>query len=228
MSTLYDPVIIRELLESKKIIIFDFDGVIADSINVKADAFATLYKPYGEQIEGQVRVHHLCHGGISRFEKFKHYHKTFLKQDLNEKELEKLCHKFSELVVDQVVASPYIPGVMQFILQCRKNHQSCVINSATPLNELHSIIDQRGLSTYFSALHGSPASKIENLQTILQTSNIAIERCVFFGDATSDFDAARFIGMDFVGIGDTMSQFLEKIEGCWLVLPNFESVINAA
>ena len=35
-------------------IIFDFDGVIAESVQVKTDAFSSIYKPYGKDVVDKV------------------------------------------------------------------------------------------------------------------------------------------------------------------------------
>ena len=66
-------------------IIFDFDGVIAESIPMKTNAFATLYSDNGADIIQRVVSHHEANGGMSRFEKIKYYHKTFLNITLTEK-----------------------------------------------------------------------------------------------------------------------------------------------
>ena len=68
-----------------KAIIFDFDGVISHSIEVKTQAFYNLYKDYGEEISKKVVEHHESNGGISRFEKIKFYHKNFLKKQIPKK-----------------------------------------------------------------------------------------------------------------------------------------------
>ena len=34
---------IQEIINQKSILVFDFDGVLADSVDIKADAFAELY-----------------------------------------------------------------------------------------------------------------------------------------------------------------------------------------
>ena len=58
-------------------IIFDFDGVIVESVNIKTIAFKKIYKKYGNEIVNKVVDHHLSNGGMSRFEKFNYYHKNF-------------------------------------------------------------------------------------------------------------------------------------------------------
>ena len=61
-------------------IIFDFDGVILNSVHVKTDAFAKMYEKYGETIVKRVLTHHLDNVGMSRYEKIKYYHENFLKK----------------------------------------------------------------------------------------------------------------------------------------------------
>ncbi len=51
-----------------KTIFFDFDGVIADSLDVKTNAFYRMYEPYGKDIAESVAKHHIANGGMSRFE----------------------------------------------------------------------------------------------------------------------------------------------------------------
>ena len=48
-------------------IIFDFDGVLVESVDVKTRAFCDMYSKYGEEIVEKVKEYHLSHGGISRF-----------------------------------------------------------------------------------------------------------------------------------------------------------------
>ena len=62
-----------EIYRMIKNIIFDYDGTIADSVNIKTEAFAELYRNYGKDIESKVVKYHLNNGGVSRFEKFKYY-----------------------------------------------------------------------------------------------------------------------------------------------------------
>ena len=70
-----------------KAIIFDFDGVISESVNVKTKTFAKLYLKYGKEISEKVVDHHLLNGGISRFVKFQLYHEKFLGIKLNNQQI---------------------------------------------------------------------------------------------------------------------------------------------
>ena len=86
-------------------IIFDFDGVIAESNEVKTNAFYELYQRYGAEIAKKVVNHHMMNEGLSRFEKFKHYHKNFLNKNISNSELKSMSIEFSNFVVKKVIDS---------------------------------------------------------------------------------------------------------------------------
>jgi beta-phosphoglucomutase-like phosphatase (HAD superfamily) len=54
-----------------KNIFFDFDGVLAESVNIKTEAFKQMYACNGDEVAGKIARHHVENGGVSRFEKFK-------------------------------------------------------------------------------------------------------------------------------------------------------------
>ena len=62
-----------KILESADFIIWDFDGVIKDSVKVKSDAFEQLFLPFGKKLAKEVRLHHETNGGMSRFDKLHIY-----------------------------------------------------------------------------------------------------------------------------------------------------------
>jgi beta-phosphoglucomutase-like phosphatase (HAD superfamily) len=191
-------------LSGKKVVIFDFDGVLVDSVEVKTEAFAEIYRPYGELVVDQVVGHHRSHGGVSRFEKFWIYHKEFLKVNPTEEEVRKLSESFSSLVVEKVVSSPEIPGALSFLSHCKQLGLDCAINSATPENEVRDIVNRRGWDGIFCCVLGSPCSKSENIKKIIKSRNASPLEVLFFGDADTDLHAAVDNSVDFVGIGPWM------------------------
>lgn len=182
--------------------VFDFDGVIADSVEVKTEAFANLFEKYDLEIQQNVIEHHRNHGGMPRAEKIHHYYSTFLCKPIDDVELSVLCDKFSILVVDKVVASPEIQGVKNF-LDFWYGTLPLFINSATPDSEIILIVTRRGLRKYFVEILGSGKSKSENLAYIIDKHQIEATKCLFFGDAPSDYDAATNCDVDFIGIVPT-------------------------
>ena len=186
-------------LNKYKAFFFDFDGVLADSVEVKTKAFARLFQCYGSEIQKKVVEHHLDNGGMSRYDKFRFYFKKFLQQPLPDEEFQNLCDQFARLVVDEVVASPEIPGSQLYLEKCYVT-SPCFVVSATPEDEIREIVRKRGLEKYFINVLGAPTSKQKNLERLLAANKLAPERCVFFGDAESDYRAAMSCGVNFIAI----------------------------
>ena len=178
---------------------FDFDGVLADSVEVKTRAFAKLFEPHGSEVVAKVIDHHRRHGGMTRMEKFSHYYSTYLGKGISDGEMTDLCRRFSELVVDEVVAAPEIRGAGEFLKRwCLR--LPCFVVSATPEEEIRKIVQRRGMTGYFKEVLGAPAGKEENLRTLLNRYELNPSESCFFGDAGSDYLAALACGVDFVGI----------------------------
>ena len=178
-------------------IIFDFDGVVLESLNVKTNAFKKLYEPYGSDISKRVVEHHLENGGVSRFDKIKIYHNIFLGEDIDEKKIQKIAQKFSEMVVNEIMKVPFVDGAKQFIEDNYKRYLM-FISSATPTNELNFICKQRKIAKYFQGIFGSPDSKSKHISSIITNYSLNNREIVFIGDSSSDLDAANTHNLTFI------------------------------
>ncbi|TYQ24720.1 HAD family hydrolase [Pseudanabaena sp. UWO310] len=179
-------------------IVFDFDGVLVESVDVKTEAFGALYAEYGDRIVEQVRAYHILHGGVSRFVKFRYYHEVLLGKTLTKEEEHYLGERFSQCVEDAVVAAKYVMGAYEFL---ENNYQSIplFVASGTPELELQRIVARRNMSHYFLSVHGSPASKGDIIQNILQKYNFDRDRVLMVGDSLSDYEGAIAAGVKFIG-----------------------------
>jgi len=188
-------------------IIFDFDGVLVDSVDVKTRAFAALYADYGPTVVAQVVAYHLAHGGVSRFEKFRHFHHAFLGRVLLQEEEEDLGARFTSLVEEAVIAANWLPGAQEFL----ESHHVCIplfVASGTPEKELNRILGRRKMSHYFLDTAGAPSHKGEIIKGFGLKYNISPQRMLMVGDAMTDFIGANEAGTAFLGIvRDTPNPF---------------------
>ena len=196
-----------------KAIIFDFDGTIADSVDIKTKAFAELYSSYGQRIERKVVKYHLAHGGVSRYDKFRFFHKQFLNIDLGEFEVKELAEKFSKLVIDKVVDAPYIPGAFEFITN-NYHFYDMYISTATPTDEIDEIIKKKDLTQYFKGIKGSPQSKVDHVKLIIEQKKYLQNEIIFIGDSDSDKEAATKNNLLFVAILSGVGMESEKYKIC--------------
>jgi len=194
-------------------VFFDFDGVILDSVDVKTKAFAKMFRKYGPEVEKKVVEYHLANGGVSRFDKFRYYYENILKISVTEEQIQSLATRFSALVVDKVISSPFIPGALETLEYLKHNSMPAYIVSGTPDNEIKEIVIRKDLVGFFDELHGSPKKKWEITADIIARKRYHPGRCIFVGDAMSDYEAAQENHTLFIGIvpENSTSPFPENI-----------------
>ncbi|MEZ4923803.1 MAG: HAD hydrolase-like protein [Crocinitomicaceae bacterium] len=180
-----------------KAILYDFDGVIKESTEIKTIAFEKLYAPYGTDVAEKVVQHHISHGGISRFEKFKLYHKNYLGIDLNEEQINELADQFSAIVLDQVIQSNYVKGALESIQRLSEKCDQFIV-TGTPQNEIELITNSLNISQYFKGILGSPKDKITLSQEILDQYGYQSNEVLFIGDASTDYKAAIHFSFYFI------------------------------
>lgn len=183
-----------------KAVFFDFDGVILDSVDVKTKAFAAMFRDYGPEIEKAVVDYHLAHGGVSRFEKFKYYYNKLLSKPIDEMELQRLGKRFNGLVLEKVLAAPFIPGALETLKELKEKSIPAFVVSGTPDDELKVIVEKRTLTDYFVEVHGSPRTKSEVVKDLLGRYHYNPSECLFVGDAMTDYAVAKEQNMIFLGI----------------------------
>ena len=172
-----------------KCIFFDFDGVLAESVNIKTEAFREMYLSYGEVFAERVVKFHLQNGGISRYEKVKVFNGEWLGENVTEEKVHELAAEFSSLVVDGVVNAPEVKGAKDF-LDTSKKYKKFII-TGTPTVEIKQILKRRNMDSYFIESYGSPEKKGHWVKHILKEQNLAANECVFIGDALADYEAAK-------------------------------------
>ena len=180
-----------------KAIIFDFDGVIVESVGVKADGFAKLYEPYGKEIVEKVINHHYSNGGVTRYEKFRFYHKEFMGFDLTDDEIEDLGGKFSDYVVKRIIKAPYVKGALEFIKEYNGKYDM-FISTGTPQDEIEMITRLKNVDIFFKDIFGSPDNKLVHIKNIMRKNHYRNEQVVFIGDSVEDKKAAKEEKLTFI------------------------------
>jgi HAD superfamily hydrolase (TIGR01549 family) len=181
-------------------VFFDFDGVILDSVDVKTQAFADMFSQYGPEIEKAVVDYHLANGGVSRYEKFKYYYNNLLNKKIGPRKLQSLGEEFSEMVIEKVLNSEFVPGAIETLRNLKQQKVPCFIASGTPDYEIKNIVKYKELEAYFKEVHGSPQKKEQIILDISKRYRYKLSECLFIGDAITDYNAALKCGTKFLGV----------------------------
>jgi phosphoglycolate phosphatase-like HAD superfamily hydrolase len=175
---------------------WDFDGVIKESVAVKADAYERLFAPFGAELAARVRVHHERNGGLSRYEKLPLYLR-WAGRDGSQAEVSQYCELFSAAVLGAVIASPWVPGAREY-LQANHARQFFVLLTATPQVEIESILSALHLAACFREVHGAPIAKTAAIEAVLARDKRRRTDALLIGDSDSDCMAAQATGIEFL------------------------------
>ncbi|HVS84973.1 MAG TPA: HAD-IA family hydrolase [Gaiellaceae bacterium] len=176
----------------------DFDGVVVESVELKNRAFGELFREtHPDKVEAVIALHK-ANMGVSRYEKFPRIYAEVLGEPFPEGESERLDRALTALVYEGVVACEFVPGARELI-ERRSREVPVFVASATPEEEVRSLVEARGLAPFVTAAYGSPARKADSLRRIAAEAGCATADVLFVGDTTSDQRAAREAGVVFVG-----------------------------
>ncbi len=192
-----------------KVVIWDFDGVIKESVLVKAEVFAEIFNSEDHLLKEKIKNHHLENTGISRFKKIPLY-LSWAGKSPNKEDVDKYAQKFSKLVVDRVVSSKWVPGAEE-ILRSNPFNQIFVLVSATPLKELNLILEKLNLGNCFKLIYGSPQNKSSAISEALNKLKIDCKETLFIGDSITDYDAANINNTRFLLRRNDLNIALSKI-----------------
>ena len=194
-SSLKDSAALK-FLSSAKLVIWDFDGVIKDSVSAKGSIFADIFSGATPQIRQRILDHHDRNGGLSRYAKIPLYMKWCGIAETGEN-IDKYLALFSSQSIHRVIASPWIEGVENY-LKYHSKSQKYYLVSATPADELKHIIEKLGINDCFFGIFGSPVPKKEAILMILEQECVKPTDAIFIGDSQIDYESATACGVPFV------------------------------
>ena len=184
----------RKILASMAVV-FDCDGVIFDSNDLKTKAFRESLSAYPRHtVEDFIRYHQM-YGGISRYVKFEKFFTDFIGIKPDPNTIDKLLYRFGVICRRLYRQVNITPGCCD-VLSCLSKNYSLYVASGSDEHELRAVLEARDLSRYFSDVFGSPKTKDECLQEIIRRA--ATRRILFIGDARTDWLAARKAGLTFI------------------------------
>lgn len=184
---------------NKKNILWDFDGVILDSMPIRNKGFKLVLQEFpNEQVELLVD-YHLNNGGLSRYVKFRYFFEQIRGEKIDKEEINDWAEKFSRIMRDELVQPTLlIQDSLQFIRQNFKKYNMHIV-SGSDGEELKYLCDELQISPYFISIEGSPTSKNKLVHNLLLKYKYKIDETILIGDSINDFQAAQENNIAFCG-----------------------------
>lgn len=186
-------------LEKYKTILWDFDGVILDSMPVRELGFRTVLKNYPtDQVEELLKFHR-ANGGWSRFVKLRFFFEKIRREEVSADLIQDLSKEFTEIMKSKLNSKDLlITDSLDYIKSNHLNFQMHIV-SGSEHQELNFLCKELGIDSYFLSIHGSPTSKVELVYNSIRRNSYDQNEVILIGDSRNDWEAASANGIHFAG-----------------------------
>ena len=188
-----------------KCIIFDFDGVILDSSEIKTACFEKFYRQYDTIFEPAM-AYHYEKKGMSRLLQFEYVAKELMRVKDPDKMVKDMLKRFTLLVREEVSKALFIPGAVDLLKFLYKVYPLFIVSSA-PHEELEEAVISRDIKKYFIDYYGSVNDKADYIDKILAEKGIAKHHVLYVGDTLKDLSAAQKANVYFCAVQNRLVDF---------------------
>ena len=180
-----------------KNLIFDFDGVLVESNDIRIEGFRRLFQDYPENEVSQLMPYVEKNGGISRYVKIRYFFEVIRRESLEIEDLQSWANRYSKLVKEKIIQAESVIGT-DFFSNYGKSFQSAIV-SGSDQAELREICQLRNINHHFIEIFGSPVEKVANIAQLIQTNDWEKSQCLYIGDSHNDLEAAKANSIAFLG-----------------------------
>jgi len=173
-------------IEKYSTIIFDFDGVILDSNNIKKIAILNAASGIlDDEITKEFVDYFVRLNGVPREDKIAKYYSG--------KDYIRVLENYESIIKKELNNAKLIPGVKEILNSFLEKGKDMLILSGGSEGEVRELAKKKGIYGFFSGIYGGPKNKQENL------SMLSIKKPVlYFGDSEVDYVVSKNNGFDFI------------------------------
>ena len=182
-----------------KNILFDFDGVIIDSMPIREAGFRLIFQDFDKYLVDKLIDYHNQNGGLSRYVKIDFFFNNILKKPIQKDQSFSYAKSFSDIMKKELVKREYLIIDSLFFIKGNYKKYNLHIVSGSDEEELQYLCNELGIATYFHSIHGSPTAKSMLVKKILLDNNYDINETILIGDSINDLDASIDNGIKFYG-----------------------------
>jgi HAD superfamily hydrolase (TIGR01549 family) len=182
-----------------KNILFDFDGVILDSMPIRDFGFRKIFEEFDKELVEKLIEYNNINGGLSRYVKIRYFYEKLLKKSISEEKVQELAAKFSVIMKAELTNKKYlITQTIEFIENNYKKYNLHIV-SGSDGQELKFLCKELEIDKFFLSIEGSPTPKNDLVANVLNKNNYLSNETILIGDSVNDYEAAKVNNLDFYG-----------------------------
>jgi len=204
-------------------IVFDFDGTLIDSNEIKLSAFyeVTAHIPgAGAELD---RIFQ----DPNRRDRYDIFAALQARLGSDAANLTKAYGERCERVILDELEKSHVTEILD---KLKSEGRKLFIASATPEVNLVAMLDKSELVTRFEGIYARPAGKADILKRIMEEHDLQTSEMVMVGDGEDDFRGAKEFGCRFIGIGRLFAGradiVIDSVEA--LIRPGFFDIVAAS
>jgi len=188
-----------------KCVVFDFDGTLVDSNEIKREAFFEVARPWDSSGEVVAAIFERW-PAANRYEKTRRIAEELIDRKLlpADSTLEdwatRLADAYTAKCEAAIAGCREMPGTTAALEKLSEMGLLLFINSATPTIPLRRLPELRNWGRFFQAVYGAESSKAENLLSIAKEFGTDRTEMVHVGDQLDDQSGAEQFGCHFVAM----------------------------
>jgi phosphoglycolate phosphatase-like HAD superfamily hydrolase len=183
----------------KKTILWDFDGVILDSMEVRDFGFREIFKKFKKEHVSQLIDYHRINGGLSRYVKIRYFFEDIMHESIEADEVMKYAINFSEIMRKELTNPKNLISESVSFIRNNFDKYCFHIVSGSDQEELRFLCKELSIANYFISIHGSPTPKTRLVKELLEKYDYKLAKTCLIGDSINDFEAASLNNISFYG-----------------------------
>lgn len=193
-----------------KNILWDFDGVILNSMKVRDWGFKEIFKDFDQELINELLIFHRKNGGLSRYVKIRYFYEKILSKSISKEKIDKYAESFSDLMKMELIKSENL--ILDSLDYIKTNHQkyNFHIVSGSDQLELRFLCKELKIDQYFNSIHGSPTPKNQLVSNLLNTYQYDKDLTCLIGDSINDYEAAQYNEISFFNYNNNEIRSLGK------------------
>ena len=205
-----------------KNILWDFDGVILDSMKIRDSGFQQIFNCFENNKVDEFISYHNFNGGLSRFHKIKYFYNNLLNKTITEEQIQQYANRFTVLMKAQLSNPKHlILDSVKFIKSHYRDYNFHIV-SGSEHNELNYLCEKLDLAKYFKSINGSPTAKIDLVKSLLENEKYKKNETILIGDSFNDFEAAQINSIKFYGYNNidvrSLDEYIETFDNYLKIL----------
>lgn len=194
-------------------LLYDFDGVVIDSMAIRELGFRRLFAEFPERAVDRLLEFHRENGGLSRYVKIRHFFEEIQRAHISDEQVRQYADAFSEMMRRELSDPKYLIAETVDFIRGNQHRLDFHLVSGSDQRELRYLCGRLGISDAFISIHGSPTPKIELVAGLLAEFGCSRSETALVGDSMNDYDAAvanniSFFGFNNPGLADIGDRYI--------------------